>query len=85
MEGVVISVVIGALETIPKVLVNGLVDLEIGEQVETTQPYIIIKIGQSTEKCPGDVRRLAVAQNPVTNNQLTLKTLKGIIIIINTR
>ena len=39
--------------------------------------YSIIKIGQNTQKSPGDLRRLAVTQTPV-GNQLTLvwKNLK---------
>ena len=42
--------------------------------------YSIIKIDQNTEKCPGDLKRLAVTQTPVRNHQLTLvwKTLKGV-------
>ena len=32
--------------------------------------YSVIKIGQNTEKCPGDLRRLAVTQTPVKNYQL---------------
>ena len=34
--------------------------------------YSIIKIGQNTEKSPGDSRRHRVIQTPVTNHQLTL-------------
>ena len=43
----------------------------------------IIKIGQNTEKSPGDLRRLAVTQTPVESHQLTLVwiILKGIITI----
>ena len=42
--------------------------------------YSIIKIGQNTEKSPGDLRRLAVTEIPEENYQLTVmgKTLKGI-------
>ena len=38
----------------------------------------IIEIGKNTEKCPGDLRRLAVTQTPMENYPLTLasKTLK---------
>ena len=38
----------------------------------------IIKIGQNTEKSPGDLRRLAITQTPVRNYRLmlVLKTLK---------
>ncbi len=32
----------------------------------------IIENGQNTEKSPGNLRRLAVTQNPVKNYQLTL-------------
>ena len=34
--------------------------------------YCIIEIGQNTEKNPGDLKRLAVIQTPVKDNQLTL-------------
>ena len=34
--------------------------------------YSIIKNGQNTEKSPGDLRKLTVAQTPVKNHQLTL-------------
>ena len=34
--------------------------------------YYIIEIGQNTEKSSGELRRLAVAQTPVGNHQLTL-------------
>ena len=42
--------------------------------------YYITKIGQNTEKSPGDMRRLAVTQTPAKNHQLTMvrKTLKGV-------
>ena len=42
--------------------------------------YSIVMIGQKTEKSPGDLRRLAVTQNPVENHQLVLvwKTLKWV-------
>ena len=36
----------------------------------------IIKIGQNTEKSPGDLRRLAVAQNPVKIHQLARKNFQ---------
>ena len=53
----------------PKGFVKGLEDLEIRGQIETIQ---IIKIGQNTEKSPGDLSRLAVTQTLVENYQLTL-------------
>ena len=34
--------------------------------------YCIIKIVQNTEKSPGDLKRLAVAQSPVKNHLLAL-------------
>ena len=34
--------------------------------------YSIIKIGQNTEKSPGDMRRLSIIQIPVEKPQLTL-------------
>ena len=34
--------------------------------------YTIIKIGQNTQKRPGDLMGLAVTQTPVKNHQLTL-------------
>ena len=34
--------------------------------------YSIIENGQNTEKSPGDLRRLAVAQTPVKDHQLML-------------
>ena len=45
MKVTVISIVVGALGTIPKGLVKGLEDLEIRGQVETNREYSIIKIG----------------------------------------
>ena len=34
--------------------------------------HSIAKIGQNTEKSPGDLRKIAVTQTPVKNNQLIL-------------
>ena len=53
-------IVIGALGTKPKRLIKGVED------------YSITKIGQNTEKSPGDLRRLAVIQYSMKNHQLTL-------------
>ena len=79
MKVTVIPVVVGARETILKGLVKGLEDLEI-RKVETIQSATIIKIDKNTEMSPGDLKRLAVSQNPVGNHQLMLvwKTLKGV-------
>ena len=42
--------------------------------------YSIIKIGQNTEKCPGDLWRLAATQTPVEDHRqlLAWKTPKGV-------
>ena len=34
--------------------------------------YSIVEIGQNTEECPSDLRRLAITQTPVKDHQLTL-------------
>ena len=70
-----IPIVIGALSTSTKGLVEGRGDLEIrGREYPN---YRIVEISQNTEKSPGDLGRLAVSQTPV-ENQLTQawKTLK---------
>ena len=45
--------------------------------------YNILKIGRNRKKSPGELRRLALTQTPVEDNQLTLvwKTLREWIII----
>ena len=42
--------------------------------------YSIVEIGQNTQKSPGDVLRLAVAQTPVEEHKLMLvwKIIKGV-------
>ena len=57
MKVTVIPIVVGALGTIPKELVKGLEDLKIRRDFPY---YSLIKIGQNTEKIPGDFRRHAV-------------------------
>ena len=71
MKVTIIPIVIGAFGTVTKGLLK---DLEAGGRVETIQ----IENGQNTEKSPGDLRRLSVAQTPMKDHQLTLmwKTLK---------
>ena len=64
-----ILIVTGILGTVPKGLERGLEELEIRGRIETIQTT---KIGQNTEKSPGDQRRLAVIQTPVKDRQLTL-------------
>ena len=68
-EVIVIHVVIGALETIPKGLVKRLEKLEICKVAETIQPTVLLK---NSEKSPGDLQRLDISQTPVRNYQLTL-------------
>ena len=75
----VIPIVIGALITISKGLIMGLVDLEIRGREEHSNESIN-KTSPNTEKSPGVLRRLAVTQTPVEDR--CKKTLL-IIIIIN--
>ena len=60
-----IPIVIGALGTVTKGLIQELKDWEIKRASENHPNYSIIEIGQNTEKSPGDLRRLAVTQPPV--------------------
>ena len=61
MKVMVNPIIIGALGTVPKSIVMGLEELKIGGQTKTIQTKMV-KIGQNTEKCPGDLRRLAATQ-----------------------
>ena len=70
MKVTVIPIVVGALGTIPKGLIKGLEDLEIKKTSVDHPDNCIIKIGQNTEKCPGDLRRLAVAHTPGKSHQI---------------
>ena len=74
MKVIVVPIVIRSLGTVKKGLVNELEDLKTS----------IIKIGQDTEKSPGDLRWLAVTQSPLRNYQITLlwKTLKKSTMIV---
>ena len=60
MKVTIVPIVIGALGTITKWLLKGLEDLERGYPNDS-----IAKSGQSPESSPGDLRWLAVTQNPV--------------------
>ena len=62
-----IPVVIGALGTISKGLLKGLVS-EIGKYLN----YSSDKVSQNTEKSPANLRRFFVTETPVKNRQLTL-------------
>ena len=82
MDVTVKPIIIDALGTVTKGLMQGLGDLE--RRTTGNHPNDnIIKINQNTEKSPGDLPRLAVIQTPVINHQLALewKTLKSVIII----
>ena len=72
MKMTVIPILISALSTVPKGLVKGLENLEKNWISGDHPNYNIIKIGQNTEKSPGDLRRLAVTQTLVKAYQLTL-------------
>ena len=65
MKVTVIPLLIGTLVTVTRGFVQGLEDLEKRGVVDT-------KLQQNTEKGPGDLRRLAVAQSLVGNRLLTL-------------
>ena len=78
-------IVMGALGTILKGLLKELEDIEIKRTGRNHQDYSIIKIGQNTEKSPGDLRKLAVAQIPVkcsSNTDVKSSQRSEIIIII---
>ena len=68
MRVTVIVIIIGALGTVPKDLVKWLEELEIRGRANTIENT---NIGQSTEKSPGDLRRLFVTQTLVKDRQLT--------------
>ena len=61
-----IPIVIGALGTVTQKLIKGLEDLESGVHSDNS-----IKIGQNTEKSPRNLRRFAVTQTSVEDQQLT--------------
>ena len=72
MKATVIANVIGTLDTVNKELLQGMEDLEIGARLVTIQTTVI-KIGQNTEKNPGDPRKLAVSQTQVKDHLSTLR------------
>ena len=63
MKVTVIPILIGALGTVIKGLVQGL---------EDHPNYCIIEIGQNTQKSHGDLMRLAITQAPEESHSLTL-------------
>ncbi len=58
MKVTIIPIVIGAFRTVTK----GLLKVHLNNS--------IVENSQNTEKSPGDLRRLAVTQTPVKNDQL---------------
>ena len=72
MKVTVIPIVVGALGTIHEGLVKGLDDFEIRGQVKTIQNDNIIKIGQNTEKSPGE-KFLKEYKNNNSNNTVILR------------
>ena len=77
MNVTVIPIVIDALGTVTKGLLQGLEDLEIrGLGNKRTcgghSNYSIAEMGQNIEESPEDKRRLAVIQTRIKNYQLTL-------------
>ena len=76
MKMTTVPIVIGGFGTITKGLLKGLE--EVGWTGREYPNDSIAENGPNPETSPGDVRRLAVTQNPVKSHQLTLmwKTLK---------
>ena len=70
MKVAVILIVNGALDTVTEMVIE---DQEIRKDSSKNHPDTnIIKIGQNTEKSPGELRILAISQNPGKCHQLTL-------------
>ncbi len=67
-----IPIVTCALGTVQRGLVRGVVRVGNGRTSRDHSDKSIVKIGQNTEKSPGDLRRLAVTQTPVKDDQLKL-------------
>ena len=72
MKVTVIPIVTGVLGTVTKRICSGTGGFGNKEMSGDHPNYSIIKIGQYTEKSPGDWKRLAVTQTPVKNYQLML-------------
>ena len=68
MKETIISIVIGALARLTEGLIKRLGGLRNKRTCGDHPNYCIIEIGQNTEKSPGDLRRLAVAQTPVKDH-----------------
>ena len=61
-----------AHRTVPKRLEKRLEGLEIGGRINTIQTIAFLRLAKSTEKSPGDPRRLGVIQTTVKDHQQTL-------------
>ena len=72
MNVTILPILIGALSTVTKGLLNGLEDLEVDRTGRDYPNDSIAEDGQNPERSPGDLRRLAVTQTPVKNPQLIL-------------
>ena len=72
MKVTIIPIVIGIFGTVTKGLLKGTGGLKNNRTSGDHPNYYIIEYGQNTEMSPGDLRRLAVTQTPVKDNQLKL-------------
>ena len=83
MKVTLIPIVIGALGTVTKRIDIGTGGLGNKRTSWDHSNDGIIKIDQNTENSPGDLRRLAITQNPAKDHRLKLvrKTLKGGLLI----
>ena len=72
MKVAIIPIIIGALGTVTKGLLQGLEDWEKNGTGGDCSNYRIVEFGQNTAKSPGYLRRLAANQSPVESHQVTL-------------
>ena len=74
MKVTIIPIVIGAFGSVTKGLLKGLEALEVGGGVETIQTTALLRMARILKRMlsPGVLNRLAVAQTPVKDDQLTL-------------
>ena len=77
MKVTIMPIAIGAFGEVTKVLLKGLGGFGSWQPGGDYPNNSFIEDGQNTENCPGDLRRLAVTQSPMKDNQLMLmwKTL----------
>ena len=72
MKVTIIPIVIGVFVTVTKGLLKVTGRLGSRRTSGDHPNYSVVENGQNTEKCSGDLRRLAVTQTPVKDHQLTL-------------